>query len=243
MRKISGLALAVIVVCLVSAVDVSVSGDDEASVSVGTKKGDWIEYAMNITGPPVPEANNITWYRCDVLEVNGDSILVNKTGLMSNGTLQSSLWDFNLSEGQVFGWSIIPADLGVGDQFFDIMKGGNVTIAGEEQKTVLGATRTVTHGSDERIYKEWDKATGFYIHAVEHTADYTIITDAVATNMWSPTAPWLNPVILVLLAAATALAAAIVGFAFLVKKKMGKRVSTTAFFSTCILNASYPILR
>jgi hypothetical protein len=36
-----------------------------ADVSVGVKKGDWIEYQVTITGNP-PQDHNITWARMDV---------------------------------------------------------------------------------------------------------------------------------------------------------------------------------
>lgn len=158
-----------------------------AEPSTGVKRGDWIEYSMSITGPPLDDPlRNVTWYRTEILEVNGASFQANKTGLMVNGTLSSSIWGFNLTEGQVQGWAIIPANLSPGDAFFDVAKSADITIEGEEQKTLLGATRTVTHASDPgKVYKEWDKATGVYMHAVEHTTDYTITTNADATNMWS----------------------------------------------------------
>jgi hypothetical protein len=92
-----------------------------------------------------------------------------------------------LAEGQVLGWVIIPANLSTGDAFFDAAKSLNITIEGEEQKTVLGANRTVTHASDPgRAYLEWDKATGVYVHYVAHTSNYTVTMNVFATNMWVP---------------------------------------------------------
>jgi hypothetical protein len=166
---------------------VQASALSAAKPLVGVKKGDWIEYSMQINGPEVDAARNITWYRCDVLDVDGGCIMVNKTALMINGTLQSSVWNFNLSSGQVFGWVIVPANLCGGETFFDVFKGANITVESEEQKMLLGAARTVTHGSiPGMVEKEWDKTTGVYVHAVEHTTNYTILTDAVATNLWNP---------------------------------------------------------
>lgn len=154
--------------------------------SVGVKQGDWIEYSISMKGPPLDSSRNLTWYRIDILEVSGGWIEVNKTALSVDGIFSSSIWDFNLTEGHVLGWVIIPANLGVGDAFFDAAKSANVTIEGEEQKTLFGSSRTVTHASDPgRVYKEWDKATGIYVNAVEHTTDYTVITGVIATNMWS----------------------------------------------------------
>ena len=155
--------------------------------SVGVKKGDWIEYTIAMTGPPLDPIRNLTWYRAEILEVDGAWFQVNKTALSVNGVLSSSLWSFDLAEGQVRGWVIIPANLSTGDTFFDAAKSLNITIEGEEQKTVLGANRTVTHASDPgKVYLEWDKATGVYVHSIAHTSNYTVIMTAFATNMWRP---------------------------------------------------------
>ncbi len=158
-----------------------------AEPSVGVKKGDWIEYTINITGPPLDSSRNLTWYRNDILKVDGGSFNANMTALAVNGTISSSIWNFNLTEGQVQGWLIIPANLSAGDKFFDISKSANITIEGEEQKILAGASRTITYASDPgRLNKEWDKATGVYVNSIEHIKNYTIVTKFVATNMWSP---------------------------------------------------------
>jgi uncharacterized membrane protein YozB (DUF420 family) len=154
---------------------------------VGVKKGDWIEYTVNITGPTSAPAHNITWFRIEILDVEGAAFQANVTVRNDNGTLSSSNWKFNLTEGQVEGWVIIPANLGVGNTFYDSSKPANITIMGEEQKIVAGATRTITHASDStRPVKEWDKATGVYTYSVEHPKNFTVISQAIATNMWSP---------------------------------------------------------
>jgi hypothetical protein len=184
MKVFAALILACITACA-SAIALPTLPHGEATV--GVKPGDWIEYSISITGPPLDEMRNLTWYRCVILEVDGSSFLANKTALSVNGTFSSSVWNFNLTEGQVQGWVIIPANLSVGNSFFDVSKSVNVTIEGEEQKTVLGASRNVTHASiPGLVYKEWDKATGVYVHAIEHTTNYTILTNAIETNMWSP---------------------------------------------------------
>jgi hypothetical protein len=156
-------------------------------ISVGVKKGDWIEYTITMTGPPLDPARNLTWYRTEILEVDDGWFQANKTGLSVNGTFSSSIWSFNLAEGLVRGWVIIPANLCTGDTFFDAAKSLDITIEGEEQKTLLGANRTVTRSSDPgKLYMEWDKATGVYVHSIAHTSNYTVVMNAVGTNMWSP---------------------------------------------------------
>jgi hypothetical protein len=153
---------------------------------VGVKKGDWIEYSITINGPHLDEARNLTSFRNEILEVNGSSFEANMTSISVNGAVLSSLWTFNLTGGEVCGWMIIPANLNDGDKFFDAAKAANVTIEGQEQKMVAGERRTVTHATDPgKLYKEWDKATGVYVNSIEHTKNYTVITNAIATNLWS----------------------------------------------------------
>jgi len=196
-----------------------------AEPSVGLKEGDWIEYTFSVTGPPLDPLRNLTWYRMDILDVDGASFQVNKTALSVNGILSSSVWSFNFAEGEVWGWVIIPANLNSGDTFFDASKSANITIEGEVEKTLLGASRIVTFGSDLGIvYREWDKATGVYVHAIEHTRNYTVVTNATATNMWASSSPQQNrPVPYTLYASVTILLAATIFFAFF--KKVGPKLS------------------
>ena len=158
-----------------------------SEATVGVKKGDWIEYNITISGPHLDEARNLTSFRNEILVVNGSSFETNMTSISVNGTILSSIWTFNLTGGEVCGWMIIPANLSAGDKFFDAAKSANITIEGQEQKTVAGESRTITHATDPgKLYKEWDKATGVYVNSIEHTKNYTVITNATATNMWSP---------------------------------------------------------
>ena len=197
-----------------------------AEPSTGVKKGDWIEYTISVTGPPLDPLQNLTWYRTEILEVDGTSFRANKTTLLANGTFSSSIWNFSLTEGRVQGWVIIPANLGTGDAFFDAAKSANITIEGEEQKILLGASRTVTYASDPgKVYKEWDKATGVYVHAVEHTTNYTVVTNAVATNMWNPQTLPDRTGFYALVAAVVALSVLTLFSAMIVARKMTKRVS------------------
>ena len=176
--------------------------------SVGVKEGDWIEYNVSITGKGAPPpTHDVTWFRITVLPVQGTAFSANFTVRYSNGTMGSAIWKYNFTEGNVRGWTIIPSNLGPGDTFYDysIHTGipVNVTIQSEEQKTVLGASRTVTYGSDAFRHKTWDKATGVFLRATErfknvtnrygwYIEDLTVNTEAIATNMWSPQILGLN---------------------------------------------------
>jgi hypothetical protein len=192
-----GLAILLCGSCLISS---PARAYDEPSI--GVKKGDWIEYNIGVTGTGTPPpTHDVRWMRIEILEVQGAAFSVNLTARYANGTIGSAVWKFNFTEGNVGGWIIIPSDLGPGDTFYDssihTRKPVNVTIQSQEQKTVLGASRTLTYGNDSFRHKEWDKATGVFVGSLEvlknvtnrdgwYIEDLTVTIQAIATNMWSP---------------------------------------------------------
>lgn len=199
--------------------------------SVGVKEGDWIEYniAISGTGTP-PPTHDVRWMHLQVLKVEGTAFSVNVTARYANGTIGSAVWPFNFTEGNVGGWLIIPANLSVGESFFDFSihnhKPVNVTIQSQEQKTVLGATRMVTYGNDSFRHKQWDQVTGVFVGSTEtyrnmtnkdgwYIDNLTVTIDAVATNLWSPDASeqagtMFYPLVVAVVLAAAALSAGIV---------------------------------
>jgi hypothetical protein len=66
--------------------------------------------------------------------------------------------------------------------------GQNVTIDGEEEITIAGATRTTTYVNTPDRHKRWDKATGVFVETYDVLPSYTINATAFATNMWGPEA-------------------------------------------------------
>ena len=176
-KKIAALAVVLVAILLIPLA--------ECNISVGVKKGDWMEYSVSTTGTP-PQAHAVTWARMEILDVEGEVFHANVTVRNVDGVVSSSVRTFNFSAGQVQAWIIIPANLSPGDTFYDASIPGDVTIQGQEQKTVAGATRTITHASDSGKYKEWDKATGMYTETIDNLGNYTINAFATATNMWAP---------------------------------------------------------
>ena len=162
-------------------------------VTVGVKEGDWIEYTVATTGLP-EEGHDVVWARMEILDVQGKEIIVNVTTEAANRTVESDIMTMNPEEGQVGVWFIIPANLDVGDSFYDASM-GNVTIEGLEQKTFAGATRTVTHASTPERIKYWDKATGVFIESIDILPNYTLNATADKTNMWSPQLLGIDPTI------------------------------------------------
>ena len=193
---------ALILLCMFSVSVVSSAVLVSGEPVVGVKEGDWIEYDVGVAGTgSMPPTHDVRWMRIEVLPpVEGEAFSVNLTSRYANGTMGSAVWKFNFTEGNVEGWIIIPANLGAGDTFYDysIHTGVpvNVTVEGEEQRTVCGATRTVTYGHDAIRHKEWDKTTGVFIGTTEvyknvttrsgwYIEDVTVTVEATATNMWS----------------------------------------------------------
>ncbi len=200
MKAYAVLVLAILIVSI-SLIVSPVFASNE--LHVGVKEGDWVEYNITIEGiGTAPPTHDVRWMRMEVLKVDGDAFSVNLTARYANGTVGSAVWKYNFTEGNVGGWTIIPANLSPGEMFYDFSihnnTPANITIQREEQKIVLGATRTVTYGNDSiRHIKEWDKTTGFFIGSSEviqnvtnkdgsYNEDLTVTTEAVATNIWIP---------------------------------------------------------
>ena len=171
----------VVVICLILlALNNSVGG-----LSVGVKKGDWIEYHVTTTGTP-EEGHDVTWARMEILGVEGTQISVNITTKARNGTFWSEVEEFDPASGNVGVWFLIPANLNTGEVFFDSSLGRNVTIEGFEQRSIAGAERTITHSSTPERIKSWDKTTGVFVETVDVLQNTTLYAIADKTNMWTP---------------------------------------------------------
>ncbi|MGO8807673.1 MAG: hypothetical protein ACLQO7_13970 [Candidatus Bathyarchaeia archaeon] len=166
-----------------------------AQPAVGVKPGNWVEYSVKTTGA-VPAAQDLTWAKIEITDIEGEAFHANFTVKYVNGTIMSADRFFNFSAGNVQAWIIIPANLSQGQTFYDSSINTNVAIQGQIQKTVAGATRTVTFTNSSlggvQRNKEWDKATGFYIQSADNLGNYTVNAQAIATNIWSPQILGLN---------------------------------------------------
>jgi hypothetical protein len=164
-----------------------------AEMSVGVKKGDWIEYQAVFTGTP-PAGHEVTWARTEVADVQGTVINLNVTTKFANGTLLSETITLNLATGQLGDEFIIPANLGVGDSFFDKYH-GNVTISKIEERTYADATRTVISATAAQSTYYWDKATGVLVEGISEFPEYTIHSVVEKTNMWQPQIFGVDPTV------------------------------------------------
>ena len=171
--------------CVLSFVFLLFSPLTAGGLSVGVKVGDWIEYEVTTTGNP-PEVHNVQWARIEIVSVQGPEVLANVTTEDNNDTFSSLIMDMNIEKGEVGAWFLIPSNLNVGDTFYDINLGRNVSIEGQEQKIYVGALRTVINATTSERIKDWDKATGIFVKSIDILPGYTVNATAFKTNMWNP---------------------------------------------------------
>ena len=179
-----------------------------AQVSVGVKKGDWIEYQATFQGTP-PPGHNVEWARTEVTDVQGPIIHLNITDGLSNGTVLQEDVVLNLETGHLGDDFIIPANLSVGDTFLDYYH-GSLTISGVEDGTYGGAVRTVVYASTAETTYYWDRATGFLVKGVTNAGDYNMSSIVHATNMWQAQPAGLDTTTLYAVVIAVALVVALV---------------------------------
>ncbi|HTY74914.1 MAG TPA: hypothetical protein VMD05_05035 [Candidatus Nanoarchaeia archaeon] len=161
------------------------------AISVGVKKGDWIEYKVAVTGD-MPD-HDAQWARTDVVDVQGSVLNLNMTTQFTNGTYLYENITLNLETGQLGDDFFIPANMSVGDTFYDAHV-GNITITGSSQRTYAGAERTVLSGQTNVTSFYWDKQTGILVEAYSNYSNinFTMKTVANKTDMWQTQVPEFN---------------------------------------------------
>lgn len=158
------------------------AGVTSAQITVGVKKGDWIQYQVSFTGTPSPD-HSVTSARMEILDVQGMIIQVNIISTLANGTTLTTNSTLNLQTGQLIDNFIIPANLETEDQFYD-SNVGNITITLTEQHTYAGAKRTVVSAQSLNNTYVWDQATGISVEGTTTASDYTMHSLATSTNIW-----------------------------------------------------------
>ena len=178
-------------------------------VSVGVKKGDWIEYGVSFTGTP-PEGHEVSWARMEVLDVQGAEISLNITTETPEGLVSSETIMLNLETGEIGDDFVIPADLRDGDVFYD-MNFGNITVESVEVRVYAGSTRVVVVGGKSENLDYWDQLTGFLLEGISSFPDYTMTARVERTNLWQSQQTGLDPaaLVLVVLVAVIVLATAV----------------------------------
>lgn len=196
-----------------------------AQITVGVKRGDWVEYAVSFTGTPM-SGHDATWARMEIKGVEGEKVNVTFTSLLSNGTEENVTENLDFGTGRLIDYFVIPAGLEKGDTFFDRNE-GNVSISNVEVRTYAGASRTVVTGTTLYTLWYWDQATGVLVEARSEYPGYTLTTIANKTSLWAPQIFGLDqPVFFALVTVAVAVVVIIAVFVVLRKKQ--NHVSTEA---------------
>jgi hypothetical protein len=167
-----------------------------ASVTVGVKNGDWVEYQVTIIGN-VPADHNVTWAKLEVTVVEGNTINLNITSGVSNSHTSPVQEEIvlNLEKGILGDGFIIPANLKTDDTFLDSHQ-GSITIAETKQLIVAGAKRNIISGYTNGTNYSWDQTTGILIEANTNLTDYNMTTKIDKTNIWQQQPTEVNPIIL-----------------------------------------------
>jgi len=195
-----------------------------ADLSVGIKKGDWIEYAVTYTGSP-GKGHDINWARMEITEVKGPIVSVSIISRYPNGSKETFNSTLNLQTGKLIDDFIIPSNLTSGDSFLD-QNIGNITISDVGEHVYAGATRTVLYASTNQNSYVWDQVTGVSVEGTSQQPDYSVHTVVLDTNLWQPSVD-LTLSILVLTASAVVITLVVAGVIVLKYRK--KKLSINAY--------------
>ncbi len=192
----------IVTVALILTLSGSAMANVSADLSVGVKKGEWIEYQVSFTGDATL-GHDVTWARLEVTNVQGAIITVNITTKSSIGTISNlQPTNLNLDTGELVDDFIIPANLQTGESFFDKNQ-GNINITGIEERTVAGAERTIITGANPDTTYRWDQSTGVLVEANSTYTGYAITTKVDQTNIWQPQIFGLDPALFYAVAVGT----------------------------------------
>ena len=162
-----------------------------AEISVGVKKGDWVEYQSIYTGTP-PELSS-DFFRFDVLSVEGTNVTYEGITDYLNGTREIEVYtaDISVRSAIDFGMFVIPSSLPDSGTFYSGSEAfGNLTVEGVEERTYAGAKRVTVHstlgGNNGSSTGTWDKETGVLLEMNDVRPDYSLNVKAERTNIWQP---------------------------------------------------------
>jgi hypothetical protein len=188
-----------------------------ASISVGVKQGDWIEYNVTFTGNP-PAEHDVVWARMEVLSVEEKRVNATFVSRLANGTMLGVVEDLDFEAGRLIDLFIIPAGLTAGDTFYDKAV-GRVAIDAVEIRTCAGAVRTVVHAEAVDTQWYWDKTTGVVVEAKTSNSVYTLDTIASSTSLWVPQILGLDSTVFYALAILAAVVIIVVAIVLAARRK------------------------
>ncbi|MEJ2272218.1 MAG: hypothetical protein P8X91_07035 [Candidatus Bathyarchaeota archaeon] len=155
------------------------------NLTVGVKKGEWIEYNVVCNGD-IPLDHNVTWAKIEVIDVKNELIFVNITSKYSDNRNEIETSILNIQTGEIGEGFVIPSNLGQGDKFLEEFE-GIITITKVEEKTIANEKRTVVGADTPNTSFYWDQQTGFLVEANTTNTSFSIISKAIKTNIWQHT--------------------------------------------------------
>lgn len=161
-----------------------------ANVTVGVKAGDWMEYNVTYVGNGDPPEEYAKWFKFQITDVQGTSITGKMTYEMLNGTSTISIHTYDLKTG-VLQLLVVPAGLTYADVFYH-EDYGNITIAGTEEDTYAGGTRTAFYATFNEIKVYWDKPTGIFLKSEQEILSDNNETIEQRVTI-SSTNRWIDP--------------------------------------------------
>jgi len=203
-----------------------------ADLSVGVKKGDWIEYAVTYIGSP-SQGHGINWARMEITNVQGTIISVSINSRYPNGSTEIFNSTLNLQTGKLIDDFIIPANLNAGDTFLD-QNLGNITIGRVEEHVYAGATRTVLYTSTNQSSYVWDQITGVSVEGASQQPDYSMHTVVLNTNLWQSSGD-SGPYVLALFVFAATIALISAGIIAMKYRKKKAQYSADNVNEICLL--------
>jgi len=207
----------VLAIAFLFALAVSAPVAVSAEISVGVKQGDWAEYQVAFTGTPDP-GHDVSWARIEVVDVQGVSVNLAVASKFVNGTWLNQTLILNLEAGQLGDDLIIPANLNIGDTFYDDFK-GNLTISGAEEKTYAGVKRAVVNGTTAESTYCWDRATGVLVEGNSSYTEFTMYMKLDKTNMWQAQTVGLEPTVFYVLVIGAAIVIVAMVALFVMRRK------------------------
>lgn len=222
----------VLAITLTVLIGMLVSASASAEISVGVKKGDWIEYTVATTGVPTSPYPTPypTWAKVEVQSVEGSIVTVKSMTNMSDGTENTQTTAVNIATGSG-GLFVIPAEMKEGDTLY-VEYMGNITISGVETRTYANTSRIVLYANmsqyDITSTVYWDQATGILVEMSQPQGDYTMNVKAVATNMWQTQLidPTVFLMILIVIMVVIGIVATVAFFAIERKNKRPEEVNS-----------------
>jgi hypothetical protein len=153
------------------------------NLTVGVKKGNWIEYNVFCNGD-IPLDHNVTWAKIEVTNIENGLIFVNITSKYSDNRNEIVPSILNIQTGEIGEGFIIPANLSQGDKFLEEFE-GIIAINKVEEKTIVNQKRIVVGANTPNTSFYWDQKTGLLVEANTTNTNFSIKTKAIATNIWA----------------------------------------------------------